>query len=142
MARIKLSSNLIVFKSIVIIFILLICVAMIGDPRLSTLLGIFIASGFFYYMFFYLPDKIEFDENNMYLIDKHNELTISLKNIYYVKRPLLGSNGFYKIKYHTADGDCFAIFYPRIFTSSLRSFKAFVIKENPQAITRDFWNIF
>jgi len=107
MKRIKLSNSLIIAKILFVIFLV-----------------------------FYLPDKIEFDNSNMYIVSKKGKKEVSLGNITGIAVTRLSlNNSLYliKIKYYYRGDEYTARFYPRRFSKSLNDFKNNVRNKNPRA---------
>jgi hypothetical protein len=101
----------------------------------KTLIGLLIFL-FFAFMFFYLPDRIEFDDDSMYIMNKERE--VSLKDIYSIAiigAPFSRTGGLnlYKILYSYQGKQYTARFYPRLFFKSLNEFKVAVKNKNPSA---------
>lgn len=63
---------------------------------------------------FYLPDTIEFDDNNMYIIRSNGEVSVDLRDIYKVKMVAFAVNRRYmwRIKYRVDGIEKTARFYP------------------------------
>lgn len=83
---------------------------------------------------FYLPDTIEFDNDNMYVQTRGDEIVVDLKDINTVKLTGFRMNHRYmwKIKYTLKGLDKAARFYP-IYSGEFDSFTTLVKSKNPGA---------
>jgi hypothetical protein len=141
MNRIKLSGRQIFLKAILALFYIIFLAIQISSFDWRSLFFVTLIVVLVSYKSF-LGDKIEFDEDNMYIIDKDGEVTVRLGNIYSVGTSFaFGSQGLFKIKYRFDGEDYYARFYPRYFTSALKKFKIAVKEKNPHAdVGGTFWN--
>ncbi len=132
MERIRLSNSMVFQKSAVIIFFIIYAIALISSfsPYGLVFILVFVLMG---YRIFFLPDKLEFDNEHMYIIYKDGETEVNLKDVFYI-RPMgsfLDRSGLGKIKYHYNGSDYYAQFLPRYFSSSFKKFREYVSEKNP-----------
>lgn len=139
MQRTRLSSNQLLIKSAFIFFMIILFTKSFNPFDIGTLLIGIVFTGVFFYSYFYLPDTVEFDDTNMYIIYRKGETEVSFKNIYYVTKASFGSSGFGKIKYHYEGSEYYARFYPKYFSSSFKKFTNHVKDQNPNAIINSSW---
>ena len=142
MKRTKLSNGLI-FTKIVLIFFFVVFVAVTIDQfdLKAFVIGALIFSVFLCVIFL-LPDKIEFDEINMYVINRNGERVVGLKDVYGIATTGMRLNyslNLMKIYYFYKGEECTARFYPLFFSKSLKQFTNVVKKENPAARVDTFW---
>lgn len=112
--RRTLSGNLVAEK--IIFFLLLACVLIFGIKHYPQLL--FIAGPIFIvleYLIYYLPDKLAFDNECLFIKRKKGEEQVALKDIYLVRTTALnlGFKTIYKIKYSSRNGAGVTRFYPK-----------------------------
>jgi hypothetical protein len=139
MKRIRLSNSLIIAK-IVLVFILIWLGKMVEFLNAEVLILVIIILGFILYRTFYLPHKIEFDDDYMYVNRKDGKQEVNLKNVICVARTRFSiRNNLYKVKYYYKGDEYIARFYPRYFSTSLDKFKDAVVKKNPDAEVNLFW---
>lgn len=83
----------------------------------------------------YLPDTVEFDDNNMYVSRSAGEITVDLKDIYKIKMVAYAVNRRYmwKIKYQVNGIKKAARFYPDYDRAMLNAFIDQVKLMNPAA---------
>jgi len=100
MERITLSSSQILMKIFVAVIALCLLISGLNNNfNIGFLLFAVLVIGFFSYRYFYLPDKIQFDRENMYIIYRNGETAVSLKDVFYVSRSSISTSGLGKIKY-------------------------------------------
>lgn len=132
--RTALSSRLRVEKTI--FFILLASVLIFCAEHYPELLFIVIPVFILLdYLLYYLPDKVEFDNEYLFIKRKKGEERIALKDIYLVKATGLsiGHKSIWKIKYLVYNGQGAARLYPRNLSSSFNDFIKLVKAANPGA---------
>src|SRR5258708_2409523 len=137
MKRVKLSNSLIIAKVLFISFFVLFFMLIVHGSNPPILLGGLLVFGTGYYRIFYLPDKIEFDSSNMYIVSKKGKKEVSLGHITGIAVTRLSlNNSLYliKIKYYYHGDEFTARFYPRRFSKSLSTFKIMVKDKNPKCI--------
>jgi hypothetical protein len=139
MERTRLSDNLFLQKAaLAIIFVISVIYEI---QHFDILVLIFIpVFGIFGYQIWYLPEKIEFDEDYMYIIEKDGEITIELRNIFYVSpvSTLFNPSGLGKIKYRYENEEYSAQFRPRMFSRSFKRFTDSVLEKNPRATIKGY----
>jgi len=121
--RTDLSSKLIIEKTI--FFLLLATVLTFCAAHYPELLFIAVPVFIFLdYLVYYLPDKIEFDNEHLFIKRKTGEECIDLKHICLVKMTGLsiGRKNIWKIKYSNYNGDGIVRFYP----GNVSSFNDFI----------------
>ena len=142
MQRLPLSGKLIFDKiiiSAIAVFFLLICFNYYPQSLdlILTFIPIIFGIG---YITFYLPDYIEYDENNIYVRRRNSNFTIPLEDIYMVKMTMLsiGHRNIWKIKFisNGIEGD--ARFYARYFSSSFEDFISKAKSQNPKIVINNF----
>jgi hypothetical protein len=133
MKRTKLSNPLIVTKLVLLlVFVLLVRMIEVFDNKQLLILAIIF--GFILYSTFNLPDKIEFDDDYMYVIRKDGVREVDLRNVFYIAKTRLSvNNNLYKLKYYYKGTEYQAKFYPSYFSKSLDKFKNLVARKNPKA---------
>jgi hypothetical protein len=136
MKRIKLSNSLIIAKGLFIVFLMLFLMLIAhGFNPLIMLAGLFVF-GTGYFQVFYLPDKIEFDSNKMYIVHRDGKREVNLGDIRRIATSRLSLNNslhLVKIRYYYHGNELTARFYPRSFSKSLTEFKNMVKDKNPGA---------
>jgi len=77
-----------------------------------------------YYIIFYLPDTLEYNNDALYMKRKGSEVVIELKHIDTIKMTsiMIGHRSLWKIKYSYNDETGAARFYPKYFSSSFDDF--------------------
>jgi len=147
MERNTLSSELIVEKSIIglsLVFFIFLVVNIHPSARIYFLWLVLVYAAIFY-IAFYLPDTIEFDYENLYLIRKSGESTIPLKDIYMIKMTSIsiGSRSLWKIKCKINGVEKAARFYNQwFFSSTFDTFCKRVKLMNPRLEVRKFsWSL-
>jgi hypothetical protein len=132
--RTALSSKLGIEKAIFFIllaWVLIFCVK--HYPQLLYIAApVFI---FLEYILYYLPNKVEFDNENIFIKRKKGEERVAIKDIYLVKITAIGigHKSIWKIKYSNYNGEGVARFYPRNVSSSFGDFLKLVKAANPKA---------
>ena len=87
------------------------------------------------YRVFFSGDKIQFDEDNMYIIYREGETEVVLRNVFYVARTSFSIGGLGKIKYYYQGEQYYTQFYPKYFSRTYRRFtQAVTNNNNPNAI--------
>lgn len=103
-----------------------------SSPRLL----VFVMIGFVLleYVLFYLPNKIEFDEQKIFIKRKKEQEEIEFRNVYLLKMTGLriGSRTIWKIRYNCNRKEGVARFYPNNYSSNLSEFVALLRKQNPR----------
>ncbi len=136
MERKQLSADLLIDK--VVIGIILIVFSAVFFNRSVVWWGealvIFVLL-FFAFSIFYLPDTIEFDDNNMYIERRSGEITVDLRDIYTVKLTgfRLNHRHMWKVKYRENGIEKAARFYPNYSLTTLDEFTTQVKSKNPDA---------
>jgi len=138
MGRTKLSSDQVGLKVLFALAYLGILVQILVPFNLVIFLGVTVLFGIMSYVRFFSSDKIEFDEDKMYLIYSDGETEINLKDIDFIGRSFYRNIGIYRIRYSDNDDKYFAQFYPQYFTGALKKFKAEVKQKNPKAIIDNY----
>jgi hypothetical protein len=130
--RIRLSSNRLVLKIIMVPFLSIMIACGVAAKQLA-IIAIGIPVIFFVaYMMLFAGKKIEFDNENMYITNRDGEKTVDLKDVYYVKQYGYNSFGLGRIEYYSGKEENTVRFYPQLLTSSFSKFKAAVAKKNPK----------
>ncbi len=139
MDRIKLSSSLIFQKGGFILIFFGYVIMLISSFNPLSLIFILLFA-LFAYQIFYLPDNVEFDADNMYIVYKDGETKVNLKDVYYVSPmgSLWSGNNLGRIKYRFEGSDYQAQFMPRYFSSSFKKFKQYLIEKKPNAVIRGY----
>ena|ERR1700743_166629 len=138
MGRTKLSSDQVGLKVVFALAYLGILVQILVPFNLVAFLFVTLLFGILSYIRFFSSDKIEFDEDKMYLIYSDGETEINLKDIDFIGRSFFRNMGMYRIRYVYNDEKYFAQFYPQYITGALKNFKAKVKQKNPKAIIDNY----
>ena len=134
MERKSLSSKL-TFNRIVIVILTIAFFIFILNRSFNMAILIFGAAILIFgFSIFYLPDTIEFDDKNMYIMKRGDETIVDLKDIYMVKLTGMRFNyrHMWKIKYKINGIEKAARFYPD-YSSALDEFTGLVKQKNPVA---------
>lgn len=115
MERKLLSHDMTFSRIICVVLLILIPLLLINTsaPWWAPVIVVVIAGQIAVFMI-YLPDTIEFDDNNMYISRSSGEITVDLKDIYKIKMVALAVNRRYmwKAKYKVDGIEKAARFYP------------------------------
>jgi Ca2+/Na+ antiporter len=139
MKRTKLSNSLIITK-ICLLFVLVLLVRTAEYINKEVFIVLIIAYAFVLFKTFYLPDKIEFDDDYMFVKRNDEKREINLKDVVCIGRVRWSiNNNLHKIKYYYKGVECTAKFYPRYFSNSLDKFKSVLLNKNRRAKVDAFW---
>jgi len=134
MERTKLSSSQILIKIFLIVLSLYLLITLLNHFSIVLLLFGVLFIGFISYVFFYISDKVQFDEENMYIIYRDGETVVPLKDVYYVSRSRINTNSMGIIRYRYEVAEYFAHYNTRYFSKSFSKFTAAVMNENPRSV--------
>jgi predicted secreted protein len=85
------------------------------------------------YILFYLPNHIDFDDNNIFIKTKEGIITVPYQQVTMLKLTGLsiGSKNIWKIKYYDNGREKVARFYPRNYSNTLGDFIKLLRSRNP-----------
>jgi hypothetical protein len=123
----------------IVFFILLVTVLLFCIKHYPELLliaaPIFI---FLDYLLYYRPNRIEFDDNYLFIKRKKGEEIVALKDVYLVKSTAwgIGFKTIWKMRYYNRNGEGTARFYPRKRSQGFGDFVRQLRLKNPKVEIR------
>ncbi|MBS1528535.1 MAG: hypothetical protein JST19_23010 [Bacteroidetes bacterium] len=139
MERIQLSKDIIFQKVFTILLFAVIITVMISNTvNIPYVIGTLVIAIFLGYRTIYLADNIEFDNKNMFVRTRNDEVAIDLADVYAIKLTLahLNRQRMWKIKYRINGVDKAARCYPN-YSPGLEEFIRNVKSRNPDVKVRN-----
>lgn len=138
MERIQLSKDIIFQKIFMILLFAVVLTVMISNSvNIGFIIGTLAVASYLAYRTIYLVDNIEFDDKNMFVRTRNDEIIIDLADVYAIKLTLgqLNRQRMWKIKYRINGIEKAARCYPN-YSPGLDEFIQNVKSRNPNVEIR------